>query len=140
MRARGFGADTSAGLAQGFSHESTRDSFPGAWGLYPYRQHKGRKLVLADRTEALVYILARTRPGTCGSNTGRWQNSSFPVGRVKNAHGTYSEVCTEAYAIHKLPAWRRANGFRSPLFVPTFCTIFRQAGCYLARCQANNLI
>ncbi len=27
-------------------------------GLYPYRQHKGRKLVLGDRTEALVYILA----------------------------------------------------------------------------------
>jgi hypothetical protein len=27
-------------------------------GLYPYKQHKGRKLVPADRTEALVYILA----------------------------------------------------------------------------------
>jgi hypothetical protein len=41
---------------------------------------------------------------------GMMKNSSFPVGRVKNAHGTYSEVCTEAYAIHKLRAWRRANG------------------------------
>jgi hypothetical protein len=33
---------------------------------------------------------------------GTMKNSSFPVGRVKIAHGTYSEVCTEAYAIHKL--------------------------------------
>jgi hypothetical protein len=41
---------------------------------------------------------------------GMMKNSSFPVGRVKNAHGTYSEVCTEAYAIQKLRAWRRANG------------------------------
>jgi hypothetical protein len=32
---------------------------------------------------------------------GTMKNSSFPVGRVKNAHGTYSEVGTEAYAIHK---------------------------------------
>jgi hypothetical protein len=84
--------------------------FPRRVGLYPYRQHKGRKLVLADRTEALVYILARTRPGTCGSKHGMMKNSSFPVGRVKNAHRTYSEVCTEAYAIHELRAWRRANG------------------------------
>ena len=41
---------------------------------------------------------------------GMMKNSSLPVGRVKNAHWTYSEVCTEAYAIHKLRAWRRANG------------------------------
>src|SRR5450755_2648259 len=40
---------------------------------------------------------------------GTMKNSSFPVGRVKNAHGTYSEVCTGAYAIHKLRAWRRAT-------------------------------
>jgi hypothetical protein len=36
-------------------------------------------------------------------------NMLFPVGRVKNAPGLYSEVCTEAYAIHKLRAWRRAE-------------------------------
>src|SRR6202158_4672530 len=28
----GFGSASLAGLAQGFSHASTRDSFPGAWG------------------------------------------------------------------------------------------------------------
>ena len=32
--------------------------FPRRVGLYPYRLHKGRKLVLGDRTETLVYILA----------------------------------------------------------------------------------
>jgi hypothetical protein len=37
-----------------------------------------------------------------GQQHGTMKNSSFPVGRVKIAHGTYSEVCTEAYAIHKL--------------------------------------
>jgi hypothetical protein len=62
-------------------------------GLYPYKQHKGRKLVLGDRTEALVYILAHERRHMWQQH-GMMKNSSFPVGRVKNAHGTYSEVCT----------------------------------------------
>ena len=65
--------------------------------------------MLADRTEALVYILAHEARHMWQQH-GPMKNSSFPVGRVKNAHGTYSEVCTEAYAIHKLRAWRRANG------------------------------
>ena len=51
----GFGAASLAGLAQGFSRIDKRQ-FPRRVGLYPYRQHKGRNLVLADRTEALVYI------------------------------------------------------------------------------------
>jgi hypothetical protein len=45
-----------------------------------------------------------------GQQHGTMKNSSFPVGRVKNAHGTYSEVCTEAYAIHKLRGEETANG------------------------------
>ena len=74
----------------------------------PVPTAKGRKLVLADRTEALVYILAHDLRHMWQQH-GYAVNSSFPVGRVKNAHGTYSEVCTEAYAIHKLRAWRRVN-------------------------------
>ena len=65
--------------------------------------------MLGDRTEALVYILAHELRHMHQQH-GYAVHSSFPVGRVKNAHGTYSEVCTEAYAIHKLRAWRRANG------------------------------
>ena len=80
--------------------------FPQRVGLYPYRQHKGRKLVLGDRTEALVYILAHELLHMHQQH-GYAVHSSFPVGRVKNAHGKYSEVCTEAYAIHKLRAVRR---------------------------------
>lgn len=68
-----------------------------------------RKLVLGDRTEALVYILAHELRHMHQQH-GYAVHSSFPVGRVKNARGRYSEVCTEAYAIHKLRAWRRANG------------------------------
>jgi hypothetical protein len=83
--------------------------FPRRVGLYPYRQHKGRKLVLGDRTEALVYILAHELRHM-HQQYGYTGHSSFPVGRVKNARGRCSEVCTEAYAIHKLRARRRANG------------------------------
>jgi hypothetical protein len=73
-----------------------------------YRQPKGRKLVLADRTETLVYIFAHELRHMWQQHV--MKNRSFPVGRVKNARGRYSEVCTEAYAIHKPRAWRRANG------------------------------
>jgi hypothetical protein len=65
----GFGADTSAGLAQRFSHASTRDSFPGAWGC-----------TRTDSTRAASSFWptvlrrwstsSRTSFGTCGSNTG----------------------------------------------------------------------
>jgi hypothetical protein len=67
--------------------------FPRRVGLYPYRQHKGRKLVLADRAEALVKVMAHELRHMWQQH-GTMKNSSFPVGRVKNAHGTYSEVCT----------------------------------------------
>ena len=62
--------------------------------------------MLGDRTEALVYILAHELLHMHQQH-GYAVHSSFPVGRVKNAHGKYSEVCTEAYAIHKLRAVRR---------------------------------
>jgi hypothetical protein len=64
-----------------------------------------RKLVLGDRTEALVYILAHELRHMHQQH-GYAVHSSFPVGRVKNARGLYSD-CTEAYAIHKLRAVRR---------------------------------
>jgi hypothetical protein len=66
-----------------------------------------KKLVLGDRTEALVYILAHEFRHMHQQH-GYAVHSSFPVGRVKNARGRYSEVCTEAYAINRLRAWRQA--------------------------------
>jgi len=65
--------------------------------------------MLGDRTEALVYILAHELRHM-HQQYGYAGHSSFPLGRVKNARGRCSEVCTEAYAIHKLRARRRANG------------------------------
>ena len=56
----GFGADTSAGLAQGLSHASIRDSFPGRMGLYPYRQRSWATMVLR-----LCSTFSRTSVGTC---------------------------------------------------------------------------
>ena len=79
--------------------------FPRRVSLYPYKQPKGKKLVLGDRTEALVYMIAHEARHLWQQH-GVMKNSSFPVGKVKNAHGLYSEVCTEAFAIHKLRASR----------------------------------
>ena len=52
-----------------------------------------KKLVLGDRTEALVYILAHELRHMHQQH-GYAGHSSFPVGGVKNARGRYSEVCT----------------------------------------------
>jgi ATP-dependent exoDNAse (exonuclease V) alpha subunit len=75
-------------------------------GIWPI---VAKKLVLGDRTEALVYILAHELRHMHQQH-GYAGHSSFPVGRVKNARGRYSQVCTEAYGINWLRAWRRANG------------------------------
>ena len=63
-----------------------------------------RKLVLGDRTEALVYILAHELR-RMHQQHGYAVLSGFPVGG-KERTGRYSEVCTEAYAINRLRAWR----------------------------------
>jgi hypothetical protein len=67
-----------------------------------------KKLVLAERTEALVYILAHELRHMHQQH-GHAVHSSFPVGWVKNSRGRFSEVDTEAFAIHKLRVWRRGT-------------------------------
>jgi hypothetical protein len=62
--------------------------------MHPYRQHKGRKPVLADRTGALVYILA-DELRHMHQQHGYAVHSSFPVGRVKSSRGRFSEVKRE---------------------------------------------
>jgi hypothetical protein len=64
--------------------------FPRRVGLYPYRQHKGRKLVLGDRTEALIYILAQELRHMHQQH-GYVVHSVFPVGRVKNSRGSFQK-------------------------------------------------
>lgn len=74
--------------------------------LYQYGQHKGRRHWLADREEVLVYIMAHELRHAW-QHRGSLQNSSFPVGRVRGGARGYSEVDTEAYAIHTLRRWRK---------------------------------
>ena len=62
--------------------------------------------MLGDRTEALVYILAHELLHMHQQH-GYAVHSSFPVGRVKNAHVNIVRFVLQAYAIHKLRAVRR---------------------------------
>jgi hypothetical protein len=87
-------ADTSAGSRPGILARIDKRQFPRRVPLYAYKQHKGKKLVLGDRTEALVYILAHELRHMHQQH-GYAVHSSFPVGRVKNSRGRFSEVKRE---------------------------------------------
>lgn len=79
---------------------------------YQYAQHRGRKVWVGSRLEGVVYLAAHElRHHWQGK--GRMRNSFFPTGYVRNAKGKWSEVDTEAYAIHTLRAWRRAESNRT---------------------------
>lgn len=80
--------------------------FPMRANLYQYAQHKGKKVCLANRTEALVYVLAHELRHLWQQH-GLMKASMFPVGSVRNSKGRFSEVDTEAYAVHTLRAWRK---------------------------------
>jgi hypothetical protein len=85
--------------------------FPRRLSLYQYGQNKGKRHFLASREEALVYVAAHE----CrhfAQQYGKHRNCAFPLGYVRNARGRFSEIDTEAYAVHKLRAWR-SRGERS---------------------------
>ncbi len=68
---------------------------------YQYAQHKGRRVLLATRTEGLVYIAAHELRHI-------WQaGRKSHRGYFHNSRGQFSEVDTEAYALHMLRAWRK---------------------------------
>jgi hypothetical protein len=84
--------------------------FPTIIRPYQYAQHKGRKIVLANRMEALVYLAAHELRHL-------WQAAQWDDRRKANrlpmAHGSrgkFSEIDTEAYAIHTLRRWRKEHG------------------------------
>src|SRR3984893_4557958 len=74
-------------------------------GLYPYRQHKGRKLVLGDRTEALVYILAHELRHMHQQH-GCAVHSSFPVAGSRT-HG--AAIQKSALAVLSMAMGRRTD-------------------------------
>jgi DDE superfamily endonuclease len=59
-----------------------------------------------------------------------------PIG-VKNGHGTYSEVCTEAYAIHKLRAWTVLNRVLNSSSEPQSSTTYRSFVQRYRECKRN---
>jgi hypothetical protein len=85
--------------------------FPMKLHLYQYAQHAGRRHWLATREEAAVYVLAHECRHFWQQHS-RVRNAPFPEGRGKvSTRGVFSEVDTEAYAIHKLREWRRRQEF-----------------------------
>ena len=79
---------------------------------YQYAQHKGRKFLVGDRIEALVYIAAHELRHMWQEH-GKHKNAPFPEGYVRNSRGGMSEVDTEAYALHMLRRWRHINFSKS---------------------------
>lgn len=82
----------------------TRRNWPHLSTPYQYAQHRGRKVVLATRLEGLVYLTAHELRHI-------WQSGGKKRtqrrGYYPNSRGRYSEVDTEAYALHMLRQWRK---------------------------------
>ena len=80
-----------------------RPMFPFMLSPYQYGQHKGRKVWIANRVEMLVYLAAHELRHL-------WQaKAKNKAGYAWGSRGRYSEVDTEAYALNKLRAWRKAH-------------------------------
>ena len=65
------------------------------------RQLKGRRYYVANKTEALIYVMAHELMHTKQGQRGKLR------GRVWGARGRYSEIQTESYAIRKLRDYRQ---------------------------------
>jgi len=81
--------------------------FPCTIEPYQLAQHKGRRVVISSRNEALVYIAAHELRHL-------WQAARHDDSRkakllplYHGAHGKFSEVDTESYALHMLRGWRK---------------------------------
>lgn len=81
--------------------------FPTTITPYQYRQHKGKRYVLANRMEALVYIAAHELRHLWQAARLTDRRKSAPLPMAWGSKGKYSEVDTEAFAIHTLRAWRK---------------------------------
>jgi hypothetical protein len=121
VECRGSSADI-AGLAynRGSSYHTTLRpfvvlrvgrAFPRLFAPYQYAQHKGKRYLLADRTEALFYITHELRHlWQAAQSTDK--RKSAPLPRFHGSRGKFSEVDTESYAIHSLRRWRKARKIR----------------------------
>lgn len=81
--------------------------FPTTITPYQYRQHKGKQYVLTNRIEALVYIAAHELRHLWQAARLTDRRKSAPLPMAWGSKGKYSEVDTEAFAIHMLREWRK---------------------------------
>lgn len=80
-----------------------KDKYPCKMTPYQYGHLKGRRYWLADRVEALVYLLAHELRHL-------WQaKMKNKKGYYPKSRGRFSEIDTEGYAITKLRAWRNRS-------------------------------
>jgi hypothetical protein len=84
-----------------------RRRFPATVTPYQYGQHKGRRYLISNRTEALVYIAAHELRHLWQAARLCDDRKSRALMLAHGAHGKFSEIDTEAFAIHMLRAWRR---------------------------------
>jgi hypothetical protein len=83
--------------------------FPATIAPYQYAHHKGKRYVVANRIEALVYLTAHElrHLWQAASASDKARSKSLP--RFHGSRGKFSEIDTEAYAIHTLRRWRKAQ-------------------------------
>lgn len=81
--------------------------FPATITPYQRGQHRGKRYVIANRVEALVYIAAHELRHLWQER--RWMNKRGckPLPYAHGAAGKFSEIDTEAFAIHTLRQFRK---------------------------------
>jgi hypothetical protein len=84
---------------------TSKAGYPCKLRLYQRGQHRDQEYFLANRAEALVYVMAHELRHHW-QFYGKEKASSFPTGYAPNSRGVASEIDTEAYAIHMLRKWR----------------------------------
>jgi len=96
----------------GSAHQATavkvsKRRFPAFVQPYQYAHHKGKRYVLANRIEALVYLAAHELRHLW--QAARWKDNrkSANLPMYHGSRGKFSEVDTEGFAITMLREWRR---------------------------------
>lgn len=87
--------------------ELIKKRFPTRIQPYQYAQHRGKKRLIASRIEALVYIAAHELRHLWQER--RWTDKGrcAKTPYFHGARGKFSEIDTEAFAIHMLREFRK---------------------------------
>jgi hypothetical protein len=98
----------------GSAHQETavkvsRKRFPAIIRPYQYAHLKGKRYVLANRMEALVYLAAHELRHLWQAARTRDDRKSARLPIYHGARGKFSEVDTEGFAIHTLREYRQGK-------------------------------